>query len=153
MRALILLFLTTFAFANVPTTADLIAKHEGYRSYPYIDANHYSIGYGINLRNGLTRAEALLLLIHRLSVYESKLKQFTWYNHLSPVRKSVILDMTYNLGLTGLLSFKGMIWCLKHHYWHAAANHMRNSLWAKQTGIRAIELSYMMYHNTYLEMK
>lgn len=70
-----------------------------------------------------------------------------WYKRLSPIRKAVILDMAYNLGLGGILQFKAMIWALDKGYYHGAANAMRESVWCKQVGNRCTHLYNLMYKN------
>lgn len=150
MRVLLLiLFVVSSVFAEQTLThaTRLIKQHEGYSKHLYVDTNGYSIGYGTNLTYGITKEEASLLLKHRLSIVEHQLQQYVWYNELPINRKVVLLDMTYNIGLAKLLQFKGFIWCLKNKYWHAAANHMKSSLWYHQTGNRAKSLVYMMYYN------
>ena len=142
--AILIILLSIPIRADIKLATDLIIKHEGFRSKPYIDTSGFSIGYGTNLAYGISEAEALLLLTHRLAILEQRLLNLHWFRRLSPVRKAVILDLTYNIGYTGLHTFKGMIWCLKNNHFNAAANHMRDSLWFKQTGTRAKKLIILM---------
>jgi lysozyme len=135
MKLLILLLLSVGIYAD--SLVEQIKHHEGFRSKPYIDQNHYSIGYGINLRYGLTQAEAELLLIHRLAIVRTALTQFKWFNKLTPNRQNVLLNMGYQLGITGLLQFKHMIWALKQGHYNGAANAMVDSKWYRQSGHRA----------------
>jgi len=51
MKFFILILLTISLQAD--SLVEQIKHHEGFRSKPYIDQNHYSIGYGINLRYGV----------------------------------------------------------------------------------------------------
>jgi lysozyme len=136
MKYLIIL-LTTYLLADTSIALQTIKQHEGYSQYLYKDVDSYSIGYGTHLARGLSKAEATLLLNHRLAIVEQQLLKYKWYTHLNPIRQSIIQNMTYNLGLSGLLKFKHLIWCLKTNYFNAAANNMRQSLWYKQTGNRA----------------
>ena len=122
---------------------EMIKQHESFVPFPYTDTRGLSIGYGTHLP--LTRAEAELLLIHRLSIIKTKLKKYDWFSRLSEPRQKVILDMAYNLGIPKLLKFKTMIWCLGHGYYHAAANAMKKSLWYKQVGIRGKHLYKIMW--------
>lgn len=122
----------------------MVKQHEGFSQYIYEDNEHRSIGYGTNLSHGITKAEAELLLVHRLTVIHEQLKQYDWFNKLSYNRRVVLTSMGYQLGLSGLLQFKDMIWCLKHNYFNAAANRMTRSLWYKQSGTRAKQLVQLM---------
>jgi lysozyme len=127
--------------------ADLIEdikRHEGYRQYTYLDSGHYSIGYGTNLKNGITKEEAEILLIYRLSIVKASLNQHKWFIQLDEVRQQVLLNMGYQLGIKGLFSFKHMMWRIKKGYYKSAANAMIESKWYKQSGDRAKELVYMM---------
>ena len=142
MKYLLLILLTTQLLSN--ELVDMVKKHEGFSSTIYKDSGHLSIGYGTNLSYGITEAEAELLLIHRLSITHEKLKQFSWFNRLSYNRKLVIVSMGYQLGISGLLDFKHLIWRLERGYYKAAANAMVESLWFKQSGNRAKELVKLM---------
>jgi len=51
------------------------------------------------------------------------------------------LNMCFNLGLKGLLGFNNTLAFIKAGDWERAANGMLASKWAKQVGMRAIELS------------
>ena len=66
------------------------------------------------------------------------------YNKLDEVRQSVLLNMCFNLGIKGLLEFKNTLSFIGAGDWERAANNMLASKWAKQVGMRAIELSEMM---------
>jgi lysozyme len=48
------------------------------------------------------------------------------------------------LGINGLLGFKNTLEFIKAGDWERAANGMLASKWAKQVGMRAIELSELM---------
>jgi lysozyme len=127
--------------------ADLIKdikRHEGFRQHIYLDNGHYSIGYGTSLKNGITKEEAELLLIYRLAVVKASLNQYSWFRELDETRQKVLLNMGYQLGVKGLLSFKHMIWRIKKGYYKSAANAMIESKWYKQSGDRAKELVYIM---------
>jgi lysozyme len=146
-KLLLLLILPVLLFSDVELATKLIKQHEGFVSKPYIDNNHLSIGYGTSLRFGISKAEAELLLTHRLAIVEEQLKQFAWYTKQSDIRKTVLLDLTYNIGINGTLQFKSMLWALNRNYFNGAANAMKHSLWYAQTGTRAKQLVRMMRTN------
>jgi len=144
---LLLLLLPLYVFSiDLDYTINQIKTHEGFKSKPYVDNGHYSIGYGINLSH-VTKAEANLLLTHRLSIRYEQLKAHRWFNNLSPTRQQVILNMTYQLGYSGILKFKKMVWALSHNYYNGAANEMINSRWYRQSGYRAKTLVQQMKTN------
>ena len=66
------------------------------------------------------------------------------YNNLDEVCQAVLLNMCFNLGIKGLLSFKNTLSFIAAGDWERAANDMLASKWAKQVGMKAIELSELM---------
>jgi len=145
---LILLFSFRLLIADsvLNTATTLIQKHEGFVSTPYVDINGISIGYGTNLTHGISKEEALYLLQFRLIRLRHRLDNLDWFNKLNPVRQVAIIDLAYNIGYTGLLTFKDMIWCIKNKYYKAASNRLLDSLYAKQTKSRAKYIAFLIKH-------
>ena len=135
-----------YADSVLNTATTLIQKHEGFVSKPYADSKGISIGYGTNLSVGISQEEALYLLQFRLIRIQDRLKHLSWFRKLNPVRQVAIIDLTYNIGFAGLLTFKDFLWCLKHNYFNAASNRLLDSLYAKQTGNRAKYIAYLIKH-------
>ena len=125
-----------------------LVRHEGLRLKPYrCTAGKLTIGIGRNLDDcGITQSEAYIMLINDIMNCEKQLqaKIPDIYNGLDEVRKSVLLNMCFNLGISGLLGFKNTLEFIKVGDWERAANNMLVSRWAKQVGRRAIELSELM---------
>jgi len=125
-----------------------LVRHEGLRLKPYrCTAGKLTIGIGRNLDDcGITQSEAYVMLINDIMNCEKQLqaKIPDIYNGLDEVRKSVLLNMCFNLGINGLLGFKNTLAFVKAGDWERAANNMLVSKWAKQVGRRAIELSELM---------
>ena len=125
-----------------------LVRHEGLRLKPYhCTAGKLTIGYGRNLDDcGISQTEAYVLLKNDIQNCEKQLLDEIpeIYNGLDEVRKSVLLNMCFNMGIKGLLSFKNTLAFIKAGDWERAANGMLASKWAKQVGKRAIELSEMM---------
>ena len=125
-----------------------LVRHEGLRLKPYrCTAGKLTIGIGRNLDDcGITESEAYIMLINDIMNCEKQLQARIpdTYNGLDEVRKSVLLNMCFNLGISGLLGFKNTLAFVKAGDWERAANNMLVSRWAKQVGRRAIELSELM---------
>jgi lysozyme len=125
-----------------------LVRHEGLRLKPYrCTAGKLTIGIGRNLDDcGITESEAYIMLINDIMICEKQLQARIpdIYNGLDEVRKSVLLNMCFNLGINGLLGFKNTLAFVKAGDWERAANGMLASKWAKQVGRRAIELSELM---------
>lgn len=125
-----------------------LVRHEGLRLKPYrCTAGKLTIGIGRNLDDsGISQSEAYIMLINDIMSCEKQLqaKIPDIYNGLDEVRKSVLLNMCFNLGINGLLGFNNTLAFIAAGDWERAANNMLVSRWAKQVGRRAIELSELM---------
>jgi len=125
-----------------------LVRHEGLRLKPYrCTAGKLTIGYGRNLDDcGISQKEAYILLENDIQDCDQSLIDEIpeIYNALDEVRKSVLLNMCFNLGISGLLEFNNTLTFIAAGDWERAANGMLASKWAKQVGKRAIELSEMM---------
>jgi len=130
----------------------MLIRHEGLRLKPYRDAKRkLTIGVGRNLDDaGITRAEALMLLDNDIAtVRRDVTRAFPWFPGLDPVRKDVVLDMVFNLGLSGFRRFEKTIAAIRAGDWENAAREMLSSRWASQVGKRATELAAMMERGKY----
>ena len=125
-----------------------LVRHEGLRLKPYrCTAGKLTIGIGRNLDDrGISQKEAYAMLERDIQDCEKWLIDEIpeVYNKLDEVRQSVLLNMCFNLGIKGLLEFKNTLSFIGAGDWERAANNMLASKWAKQVGMRAIELSEMM---------
>jgi len=121
--------------------------HEGERLKPYrCTAGKLTIGVGRNLDDrGITREESAMLLANDIAAEERELlRALPWVATLDEVRQRVLLDMSFNMGLIGLLAFKRTLATIQAGEYQAAATMMLDSKWAKQVGQRAERLSRMM---------
>jgi lysozyme len=127
---------------------DQVIRHEGLKLKPYrCPAGKLTIGVGRNLEaNGISQKEAFILLENDILRCESELLSEIpdIYSGLNETRKSVLLNMCFNLGISGLLEFKNTLTFIGVGDFERAANGMLASKWAKQVGRRAIELSELM---------
>jgi len=125
-----------------------LIRHEGLRLKPYrCTAGKLTIGVGRNLEDcGITKPEASILLENDILRCESELMDNIpdVYNRLNNTRKAVLINMCFNLGINGLLEFCHTLALIDCGDYERAANGMLASKWAKQVGLRAIELSEQM---------
>ena len=125
-----------------------LLRHEGLRLKPYrCTAGKLTIGVGRNLDDcGISQKEAFILLESDILQCERQILAEIpkIYLQIDEVRKSVLLNMCFNMGIRGLLSFKNTLAFIETGDWERAANNMLASKWAKQVGRRAIELSELM---------
>lgn len=125
----------------------LIMKHEGFRANMYTDSTgHLTIGFGHSLSTGaITQHAGSVILDDDMIWHESHLPTvLPFYNMLSDARKAVLIDMSFNLGLQGLLGFTEMLQALEKGDYDAAADAMLNSKWAQEVKDRAIEDAHIM---------
>lgn len=103
--------------------------------------------FGRDLRNGasISADESATLLDRDIDAKMAELdKRLSWWRDLSEVRQRVILNMAFNLGVTGLLGFKNTLAFVRQGDYAGAARGMLSSAWAKQVGQRANRLAEMM---------
>ena len=123
---------------------DEIKKHEGYRKSVYKCTEGYdTIGYGFAIKDlELTEDVCDIILQQKLDKLNKILNErFCWYP-LSPLAiQDVVINMCYQLGVSGFSKFKKTIYYLETEQYEEASSEMLDSLWAKQTPNRAKELS------------
>jgi lysozyme len=94
---------------------------------------HPTIGYGRALDvHGISKAEAEYLLANDIAYITNELSRLDWFNNLDEVRRGVCINMAYNLGVAGFLTFRNMIEKIKMSVFTAAAEEMRDSHWFTQ---------------------
>ena len=137
--------------------------HEGLKLNAYkCPADKWTIGVGRNLEAnpltedemlevlkevGITKEIAMYWLNKEIRQVKRKLANYEWYTSQSKIRRRVLIDMAFNLGVSGLLSFQNMIGALEVGNYEVAAEEMLDSRWAEQVGSRAKRLANMMETN------
>ncbi len=133
--------------------AELIAelrRDEGVVRHAYRDSLGFlTIGVGrlIDRRKGggLNEAEIDLLLANDVARVEAAVDaRLPWARGLDPVRRRVLLNMGFNLGVEGLCGFRATLRAVEDGRYSDAATGMMRSKWAGQVGRRAERLSAMM---------
>lgn len=128
----------------------LLSRHEGRVPYAYQDSlGYWTIGVGhlIDERKGGKLPEHIIdalldydIQVHSLPLYNA----LPWLSRLDEVRQIVLIDMSFNLGVEGLLKWKNTLEAVRTGQYVKAAAMMRGSLWAKQVKSRAVRLCKMM---------
>ena len=127
-----------------------IKRHEGLVLHAYKDSLGYlTIGYGRLIdsakHGGISDGEAEYLLQNDVSIVLSALhRNITFFNKLSTPRQAVLMNMSFQMGINGLLKFKKTLSLIEVGDYDAAADNMLKSLWAKQTPNRAAEMAEQM---------
>lgn len=121
-----------------------IKEHEGLRLKAYKDTRGFlTVGYGFNLdANEITEEVANLLLEKELALAIIDAKSFCGRNWeiLNSVRKSVIVDMAYNLGRAGLFSLITLRTGIYREDYIYCASRMESFLWCSQVKSRCVTL-------------
>ena len=123
---------------------DDIKKHEGFRARVYKCTEGYdTIGYGFAIKDlELTEHIADQILMKKLSELNLKIiDRFEWYFTSPQKVQDVVVNMCYQMGLSGFSFFKKTIYYLETEQYEEAADEMLDSLWHKQTPNRSKELS------------
>ena len=121
-----------------------IKKHEGFKPRVYKCTEGYdTIGYGFAVKDLVLEKDiAELILMRKLhTLLQRVMVAFPWFENMPPEVKDVVVNMCYQLGLSGFSKFKKTIYLLETEQFEDASVEMLDSLWAKQTPRRAKELS------------
>ena len=135
---------------NYPTLLRQLEEHEGFVPHAYEDSLGYlSIGLGTMIDSrkggGITREQAGWLAMDDLAEVAAGLDAaIPWWVKLNEVRQHVLMDMGYQLGVSGLLRFRRTLAAVRDGDWDAAWRGMLASRWAQQTPRRARRLAAMM---------
>lgn len=123
-----------------------LTRFEGRSSKPYVDTvGKLTIGIGWNLTdNGLP--DNIIDELFRISLTKATLdaEKIPVYPKLSAARKTVLIDMVFNMGLHSVLGFRNTLDMMNRGDFAGAADNMLKSQWAQQVGNRAIELARIM---------
>lgn len=133
----------------------ILGYEEGLSLVPYIDSEGYpTIGKGTkigpvkpgNITNDqyllfyeikITEQIADLLLDMRVTEKRNKLMKLSWYMNLNDARQEIVLSMAYQMGVSSVCKFTGMIAAAKAKDWDKMADEALDSKWHKQTPARA----------------
>ena len=118
-----------------------IKREEGFVPVVYLDnKGKKTIGYGTLLEDGISEAEAELLLRHRLGLMAEELERSRVgevYANLKADARRALLDMAYNMGVPGLLGFQKMWAALAAGDYERAAEEALDSVYARELPARA----------------
>ena len=123
---------------------DSIKHHEGFVEHVYDDSLGIpTIGYGFAIKD-LVLEEDLCeeILFRKLrTLSASVIGKFPFFDYLPSDCKDVLVEMCFQLGVTGVSKFKKALKAMEDGAWEKAADEMLDSKWAKQTPNRAKEMS------------
>ena len=121
-----------------------IKEHEGFRSRVYKCTEGYdTIGYGFAIKDlELDEDIAEEILLRKLEKLIKRLRdKFDWLDEVPHAVQGVLINMAYQMGVSGVSKFKKALHAMQMMQWKIAADELLDSRWAKQTPNRAKELS------------
>jgi lysozyme len=131
----------------VTNIAEQLTRDEGCVLTVYAcPTGHLTIGVGRNLEaTGITQDEAELLLDNDIARVTREIDQaLPWTRQLDDVRFGVVQNLTFNMGITGVLEFERMLAAMEAGDWEAAADELLDSEYATQVGDRAERLALQL---------
>jgi lysozyme len=132
-----------------------LTRDEGRERSAYQDhLGFWTIGVGrlIDTRKGggLREDEIDYLLRNDINDRIDQLgRRIPWFLELDSARQGVLLNMSFQLGVDGLLAFKNTLARVRAGNFAGAASGMLNSKWATQTPERAQRLAKQMETGTW----
>ena len=127
-----------------------LERDEGLRLHPYTDTRGFvTIGYGRNLSTeGISQQEAKgMLEADVTNTGEALRTALPWFATLQDndwVRAAVLINMAFNLGVHGLLTFNTFLSLVESQQYDAAADDMLQTPWATEVGARAQRLALQL---------
>ena len=121
-----------------------IKHHEGFRKSVYQCTEGYdTIGYGFAIKDlEMDEDIAEEILLRKVEKLIKRVRaRFDWLDSVPHEVQGVLVEMSYQMGLSNVSKFKKALHAMQMFQWKEAAKEMLDSRWAKQTPNRAKELS------------
>jgi len=123
----------------------MIKDNEGRGKRLYLDTlGNLTGGYGHHFYEGSYLPETAAEMLFEDDFLRAKQEYRRLGLRLDPVRKAVVIDMIFNMGLAKVRKFKNMLKALEEKRYDDAGDHLLDSLYAQQTGGRAIRNAEML---------
>lgn len=130
-----------------------LLRDEGMRRTMYRDSRGIAtIGVGHNLSVPLSDAAITQILDDDIRAHTAELEARWPFIQTLPdsPRRAALLNMTFNLGVGGLLKFVQMLPAIEAGDWATAARAALASDWAKQVGDRALRIARQLEENEWV---
>ena len=147
---------------NMYDICQRLIMHEGLRLQPYFcSKNKLTIGVGRcvetnpitaeeekvigDWQHGITKCSAIYLLQNDIKNVCKELKtKLKFFKDLDDERQYALIDMAFNLGVSGLLRFSKMLNALKNKKYQEASKECLNSKYAKDVPQRANRIANVL---------
>ena len=121
-----------------------IKEHEGFRPDVYKCSEGFdTIGWGFAIKDLVLDKDIADMILERkvMALINRVRKRFDWLDSVPPEVQGVLVEMSYQMGLSGVCKFKKALHAMQMCQWELGAKELLDSRWAKQTPNRAKELS------------
>lgn len=125
---------------------DLLIKHEGLRRRIYQDSvGKWTIGIGRNITDRDLGLDEIDLMFKNDTdyLYNELCKRYAYFPFLNDARKIAVVDMSF-MGMKTFSEFEKFHDAMDKKDYTKAALECLNSLWAKQVGHRALDISHII---------
>ncbi len=123
----------------------LTKSYEGFRTRMYLDSKGYLTGgYGSRLYESKEYPKKIWELIYDWDYHVAEQDYEKLELTLDPIRKLVIIDMIFNMGLSGVQGFHNMLFALRFENYKSASLHLLDSKYALDVPVRAIRNSNIL---------
>ena len=113
---------------------DSIKNHEGFRSRVYkCSAGYDTIGYGAAIKDlEIDEDIAEMILMRQIYKLEKRVAEtFDWYDTIPDKIKDVVVEMCFQIGVSGFMKFKKTIQYCSDKDWANMSVEMLDSKWAR----------------------
>jgi lysozyme len=133
------------------TLREQLERDEGFRHVAYQDtAGHWTVGVGHNLETPISTAAVEQILTDDINTASDECANIPFFSTLSEARQAALINMCFNLGFAGLMSFRHMLAHLQAEEWTQAAQELLNSHYHAQVGARAERLALQIETDTFV---
>ena len=129
---------------NIPKLIEELRQDEGVKQFPYMcTSGKLTIGVGRNLQDvGLSPDEMDYLLANDISrAIHTTSSSIDFFEELNEARQRALTNMAFQMGISGLLTFKKMIKAMRHGNFEIAATECLDSEYSRQTPARAARIA------------
>lgn len=131
-----------------------VTRHEGCVLKPYLDTlGNWTLGIGHLITAAEARQYAAGITVeHALAWLHADLEHAStavlaalpWLATVTPIRREVFVELTFNLGLHGLLGFHRTLTYAEDGLWTRCSTELLLSRWAIQVKGRSVELAQLL---------
>ena len=94
---------------------------------------------------GISREESAYLLNNDIARVDAELRsRLPWFGSLDEVRQASLINMGFQLGVSGLMEFTRSLGCIRDGRFAEAETHLLASKWAQQTPARARRVAHQI---------